>query len=312
MIIRPLEKTDLLELSNHIRKSLRENDVESLGFLPDINHIEKQTFLDPDYQMELLLGAFDEGKCIGSIMGLTRLWKEGREDTGYIKWILVDPDRRREGIGQSLYRAIENQFLEQNLKVYTFGSSSPSYFLPGMPKESAGGKEFFEKHGWITDSERVSILAELKEELLNHEELSLLPRSDRQYNCTIAKSEDKDELVEFVKNEFDGSWSNEVKMAMEGSNPNSGSIIVRDTEGSILGFAAFHGSNPQWFGPMGVREDLRKEGFGRLLFYSAIKEMMSRGITSTTLPWINGKEEFYPRFFHNFKWKKYYKFNKEI
>lgn len=312
MIIRPLKKGDLSEVTQHLKRSLSQNDIEALGFEPDITHLEKTSFLDPDYNKDLLLGAFIEDKCIGTIMGVTRLWKEGREDTGYIKWILVDPDYRKKGTGTLLYKQIEDIFIKMDLKTFTFGSSSPSYFLPGIPIENEEAAEFFENRGWKRDFNRVSLLVKLSEKDLNHKELSLKPKYKKPYKIITATSSNSKELVNFVDIEFPGSWSNEVKMAMEGANPNSGSVICIDENSEIIGFAAFNGSNPQWFGPMGVKESLRKEGFGRILFYEAIKEMMRRGMIETILPWINGKEEFYPRFFNDYKWKKYFKFNKEL
>ncbi len=312
MIIKPFKRENLPEITQHLHRSLSENDIEALGFKPDITHLEKSSFLDPDYKHSFFLGAFDETKCVGSIMGVTRLWKEGRENTGYIKWILVDPSYRQKGTGTLLYKEIEKQFLEMNLKTFTFGSSSPSYFLPGVPKENNDCKLFLEKKGWKADFDRVSLLVQLSDDVLNHNELNLKPKYKDPFKIYTATKRDSKELVTFVNNEFPGSWSNEVQMAMEGANHNSGSIILRDESSNILGFAAFNGSNPQWFGPMGVKESLRKEGFGRILFYEAIKEMMRRGMKETILPWINGKEEFYPRFFKDYKWKKYYKFNKEL
>lgn len=312
MIIRPFSTQDLSEITRHIQHSLNQSDIEYLGFIPDSTHINKSSFQDPDYNKDYFLGAFDNEKCIGSIMGVHRPWKEGRETTGYIKWILIDPKYRNKGLGSILYTDLENKFKNSNLKILTFGSSAPAYFLPGLPKDNKPSKEFFINKGWKTGDDRVSLLVELKKEIFNLDNLSIKPKYSSTYTLSSASNDNKDELIQFVSNEFSSSWSNEVKMAMEGSNPNSGSIILQNENMHIIGFAAFNGSNPQWFGPMGVKSDLRKEGFGRILFYEALKEMMRRGIKKTILPWINGKEEFYPQFFKEYKWKKYYKLNKEL
>lgn len=44
MIIKPFKRENLPEITQHLHRSLSENDIEALGFKPDITHLEKVVF----------------------------------------------------------------------------------------------------------------------------------------------------------------------------------------------------------------------------------------------------------------------------
>lgn len=301
----------LFKLSDHIHRSLDSASTFALGFIPDIDHIRAQSFMDPDYRKEMLLGVFDaSGRMVASIMGVNRPWKQGREDVGYIKWILVDPARRREGLGRRLCLNIEKVFIASGIRKLAFGASSPRYFLPGVPGKHDSLASFLTGMGWKRGKERVSILADISGAHLNTEELTVQHRCKRDVRFLSVCHGKHKGLVEFVKREFSGSWAEEVGAAMASASSRSGAVYAEERNGAILGFAAFCGSNPNWFGPMGVDGKHRGTGLGRALFYEAVTVMRDKGYNRIMIPWINGKEQFYSRFFRDFKWCRYWSFIK--
>ena len=110
--IRPISHRDL-DTFVDAQCNLPESELERwVGFIPDRTQALRQTFDDPDFAPELFLGAWDGDRLAGSVLGIRRPWKEGKESTGFVKWIWVCPSYRRQGIGRKLLTACERGLSE--------------------------------------------------------------------------------------------------------------------------------------------------------------------------------------------------------
>jgi ribosomal protein S18 acetylase RimI-like enzyme len=116
-----------------------------LGFVPGPGDILRQTLDDPDYEPVLFLGAFDKDVLVGTVMGTRRPWKQA--DTAFIKWIIVKKQYRNRGVGRRLLRACESAMKDAGVKNIIYGSASPLYLFPGVPKESNGAVRLLESCG---------------------------------------------------------------------------------------------------------------------------------------------------------------------
>jgi predicted N-acetyltransferase YhbS len=86
---------------------------------------------------------------------------------------------------------------------------------------------------------------------------------------------DRDMVRRFVREQFSDNWAAEVEFAFSNGHPITGFVAVKD--GDIIGFAAYECSRRGFFGPTGVREDLRGSGAGAALLMRCLEGMREMG-----------------------------------
>jgi len=284
----------------------------SLGYIPTLEDLQRQITGDPDFDTELFLGAFEGNKLIGSVFGVRRPWKEGQEETGFIKFILVKRDYRQTGAGRKLLSSCESRQIEHGAKSLMYGASSPLYFFPGVPTESEDLCRLLESSGWERQTERVSLFTFLDETTVTQEQLENGLREKDSVSISLATPKDEQAIYDFISEEFTASWAKEACAAIHNSPQGFCSVLRDKGLNNVIGFAAINGTNPNWFGPMGVRGELRKQGLGHLLVYHTFLTATQRGMKHLLIPWINGKETFYCKFVTKTQWQRYYKFEKQL
>jgi GNAT superfamily N-acetyltransferase len=254
-----------------------------LGFTPRVEDVRRHTLDDPDFEQDLLLGAYASGELVGSIGAVRRPWKTGRETTGFIKWLHVGENFRRQGVGRALMERIEETLGGRGVTEMLYGGSAPRYLLPGVPESDTGTRSFLQAGGWQEGSERISLLAEI----------GPCSTAGKAADVHAAGPGDAPELMAFIEMTFGRSWALESEPAVQ--RRNDAFCIVsraRDT-GEVVGFAAVHATNPGWLGPMGVHPDLRGQGMGKRLLVAALTTAAERGSRDLMFPWVNESEGFY-------------------
>jgi len=99
-------------------------------------------------------------------------------------------------------------------------------------------------------------------------------------------------LVEdWVRAHFSAKWASEVAVAF-GRQPVSCFIATRDRE--IVAFSCYETTARGFFGPMGVRGDLRGSGLGKLVLLAALEAMRELGYAYAVIGGV-GPREFYER-----------------
>lgn len=86
---------------------------------------------------------------------------------------------------------------------------------------------------------------------------------------------DRAPVHRFVLDHFTENWASEVELAFSTGHPITGFVAVKD--GEIVGFAAYECSRRGFFGPTGVREDLRGSGAGASLLMRCLEAMREMG-----------------------------------
>ena len=102
---------------------------------------------------------------------------------------------------------------------------------------------------------------------------------------------DRFALRTFIEANFMPIWASEADMAFSG-HPITG--FVATMEGRIVGFAVYECSRRGFFGPTGVREDLRGSGVGAALLLRCLEAMRDMGYAYAVIGGV-GPQAFYEK-----------------
>ncbi len=309
--IAPIAESEILIIQHYFDAELNDTTLSILGFGPSLADIKRHSFNDPDFDSELFLGAYVENELAGFILGIMRPWKKGRELTGFIKSMMVFRKFRRQNIGQKLLYEVEKKLAVQGCGTLEFGSASPLYLFPGVPDDDKALQRLLNKNGWEKTSHRINLNIEIEHQYDFDKEIETILLENKEIELSVNRIQPGDDTFKFIKQEFSYSWALESVSSF--SNCNSFCSVLKDSgSNEFLGFAAVNTANPNWFGPMGVRKDLRSKGFGKLLVLHAFYNAQKLGTSSLILPWVNEKEVFYKKIFKNVERYVFLKFQKEI
>lgn len=93
---------------------------------------------------------------------------------------------------------------------------------------------------------------------------------------------DKTKILEFIKTNFSESWANECEYALF-NNPISCYIAVYQKE--VIGFACYDATAKGFFGPIGVKQDFRGKGVGKVLLNKCLISMKEIGYGYAIIGW---------------------------
>jgi N-acetylglutamate synthase-like GNAT family acetyltransferase len=102
---------------------------------------------------------------------------------------------------------------------------------------------------------------------------------------------DRDRMQHFVKENFGQLWAVEADRAFIHS-PITAYLATK--QGDISGFAAYECTRRGYFGPTGVREDLRGNGLGAALLFRCLESMREMGYAYAVIGGV-GPAEFYEK-----------------
>jgi hypothetical protein len=105
------------------------------------------------------------------------------------------------------------------------------------------------------------------------------PHAERAAAAAIAvrrmEAWDRIPLRRFILAHFDEGWASEADLAFSSAHPITGFVAIR--HGAIAGFAVYECTRRGYFGPTGMREDLRGHGAGALLLLRCLEGMRDLG-----------------------------------
>lgn len=99
---------------------------------------------------------------------------------------------------------------------------------------------------------------------------------------------DKEEILNFVHENFQANWTYEVEQSLIQS---PGKCFIATEEGKLLGFACYDASAKGFFGPIGVLASKRGENIGTLLLLRTLESMREYGYA--IIGWVSEAEQFY-------------------
>lgn len=101
-----------------------------------------------------------------------------------------------------------------------------------------------------------------------------------------ALAPDKSKIIEYSKICGGQDYSDEVSAAFT-NNPITCYIATKDKE--LIGFACFEATAKNFFGPMAVSEEFRKQGIGKVLLLKSLYSMLEMGYAYAIIGWPTKK-----------------------
>jgi len=111
------------------------------------------------------------------------------------------------------------------------------------------------------------------------------------YKIKRALMPEMDTLVNWVEQHFNAAWASECRGAFFNSPV---SVFVAYNDKGIAGFACYDTTCRDFFGPTGVKEDLRGKGLGAALLMSCLHAMAQIGYAYAIIGGA-GPAEFYKK-----------------
>ncbi|MDI3548655.1 MAG: hypothetical protein PWR10_2307 [Halanaerobiales bacterium] len=244
---------------------------------------------DSNFDPEGCLVAENREKIIGFMLGIIRklpLEDIGlQEDLGWITVFFVDPEYRRQGIGQRLLEGVLDYFKENKRRSIYVSNYVPNYFFPGVDVDAyQAAFKFLQANGFKDKSRVIGMGNELQDmvvpERVNQKIKEL--EAGGIYIKEFAKKYTYS-LLNFLRREFPGDWAGTIVDKIKAGNEDEIIIAVRDEE--VLGYCQFEGPH---FGPFGVSEKVRGKGIGSLLFWKVVEKMKENGHHFIWLAWTGG------------------------
>ena len=96
----------------------------------------------------------------------------------------------------------------------------------------------------------------------------------------------------FVETAFSTQWADESEAAF-GREPVSAFVVTKERE--IVGFAVYECTRRGYFGPTGLREDLRGSGAGAALLFRCLASMYEMGYAYAIIGGVFEAREFYEK-----------------
>jgi len=230
--------------------------------------VRKSTFEDQGYIPGLMLLAYRGNEFAGYFLGTTR------GDTGYIKHMIVAPELRGTGVGAAMLLEGERRMQAAGMKKLVAGFSPRNYFRPGIEINDRSALCFFIKHGYTSDYvalvNMTVDLDDLDYDLRRDEERI----HSRGFVLRRMEGKDRDRFIEQFD---DGSWRESVLNSLV--YPRAGTYYYEDSTGGIAGYACYGLRGANHFGPVWVREELRRTGLGmgRVLNTKAFEALHKNG-----------------------------------
>ena len=103
---------------------------------------------------------------------------------------------------------------------------------------------------------------------------------------------DRTRVRTFIVQHFTENWADEAELAFASGHPITGFVAMKG--GEVMGFAVYECSRRGFFGPTGVREDLRGSGAGAALLFRCLEGMRELGYAYAIIGGV-GPAEFYQR-----------------
>lgn len=202
---------------------------------------------------------------------------------GFIDLIAVHPNVQGRGLGRALVTAAEDWLAGQGAAEIRFAGNPPCYAWPGIDVRYTPALCLAERLGYEHFQVAWNMTADLSVDLSTDADIDRLGRAEVEVRTAPAGR--RDDVVEFARTHWSGSWAWEVEHA-SGCH-----YAVRS--GEVLGFAAW-GARPGWFGPMGSAPAARGLGIGSVLLRRCLAEQREAGMTHAEIGWV-GPLQFYSR-----------------
>jgi GNAT superfamily N-acetyltransferase len=240
--------------------------------------------------MPLAYGLGDTEKLSGAI---------GFDETGAISFVMVDPSRRREGIGRALHQAAVAHLAATKPELTLGGAHS---FWRGIPDNLPDAPPFFTALGWTLGATVVDMTMPLAGFTVDP---AAIARADAiGVRFSFATKDDADDVIAYEGREHP-NWTNYFRRRFPDE---PGSVIVgRDRVGDVVAaslidlppkhrgrWSRILGEDMAEIGCIGVSASLNGQGIGTAMVALATAEVQRAGARLAFLAWTT-RTDFYAR-----------------
>lgn len=226
--------------------------------------------------------------------------------TGFISFIAVPRDRRREGIGGALLTRAEAWCQKHGAASIRLGSDY-RHFFPGLPiddsPETKATRAFFEKRGYVPGNIEYDLMADLRDIDLGISAEAAFASPG--YRFSLCGDELRPAALAFLSKTFPGRWHREIAEAFEaGMKGDDLALALREQDGLPVGFAricgeesaplspglfwrGLLGDHPGALGPIGIAPSCRGRGLGLALLRGSLASLKCRGSRRVVIDWTD-------------------------
>ncbi|HZU71134.1 MAG TPA: GNAT family N-acetyltransferase [Acidimicrobiales bacterium] len=192
-----------------------------------------------------------------------------RRGAGYIRLLVVDPDRRRQGVGHQLITLAEADL--DGCGTITAGADAPDYLFPGVDPSLTPMLCLLEARGYRHTGANLNMDVDL----------DALGGRPPEGAVRLAGPPERAEVEAFMAQHWP-NWADEALRGLDRQRL----LLAHDDEG-IAGFCAWDVNRAGWLGPIGVRPGLYGRGTGVPLLMEALHRMRDEGRHRAEVAWIS-------------------------
>ena len=232
------------------------------------------------------------------------------KEIGWISLIYVIPKYRNKGIGSTLLKKVESEFIKLNKKVLFLGKDFNNFF-PGLPIDLKKHLGWFEKRGFTRLYNTC--------DLIKNKDIKI-PLRNNSIKFTLGNEIPKEKIIEFLDANWPGRWTKEAKEYFEFGGEGKEYLIGLDGD-KVCAFAKLGFPDTPtklisysltWrnkfdslggIGPLGVDKSYRGQNIGYDLVACATNILLDSGAEEIIIDWTN-LLDFYRKFGYEV-WKSY-------
>jgi GNAT superfamily N-acetyltransferase len=222
-----------------------------------------------------------DGERVAGVAAIAR-----ENDKGSLQLLLVDPDRRRQGIGTQLHAAALAELARQGATRVQLGGTPDPYLWPGLPAERDEARRVLQKWAWQFGDPCWDLLRTLSD----FERPPGIARTTG-FTYRSATEADRANLTAFEADNFP-EWAH--YFAADGLES---AVLAVDDRGAIVGslLATDHRRPQLWrrllgkdsgsIGAVGVAESARGSGVGTAMLAYACELLRGCGVGNCHISW---------------------------
>ncbi len=262
---------------------------------------------DPEHRPGDALVAWDGGLAVGfGYVGIVRgadPETAAHRGRAWLQAVVVDPGRRRRGLGRSLVRRLAEVADEQGITQIDCGGGF-FYLWPGLPADLPDARPFAEALGFTVHDRIWDLRGEVAGLTGDAEAAAIVAAAGLAIGA--ARDADRGALLAFIRDEFGGEWWHDIRWFLDEGGDPADLVLLRDAgalatgAAPIAGFARIHtpASRPigwpmYWadlrppaaggLGPIGVASAVRGRGLGRALLTLSLARLRDAGLTDVVI-----------------------------
>jgi GNAT superfamily N-acetyltransferase len=192
-----------------------------------------------------------------------------RHAVGYLRMLVVAPDRQGSGFGRELLDAAEAWLRDRGVSQIQAGAEAPFYLWPGVPVEATEALSLLESAGYDDSGAAFDMVCSTDLQI------------DPPPGVTIRLVDGSGPVRALVDREWPWWWD-EVERSIE-----LGTCVgAYAADGTVLGFGCHSVNRAGWLGPIGTDPAAGRGGIGGAVMAGLCAEMRERGHAETEICWI--------------------------